>query len=195
MQPVRSCEGPVPPRVSSVPTRQTLTQCLQPVTASVRAIWTLFHLNPVFQYRGALLKTLLLCDAPETLSRRSSVRTLPADHFCSQPADTSVRRTGTVFRWHRRYQQRATFMQPQMACERHAPPRASTIPTRQTLTQCSQSASAYVRGACTQFRRDRLCRPCGTLTQPLLECVVRVPPAAIVVCTDPVGHSLSLGSL
>ena len=52
-----------------------------------------------------------------------------------------------------------------------------------------------VRGACTQFRSDRLRRPCGTLTQPLLECVVRVLPAAIVVFTDPVGHSLSLGSL
>ena len=98
MQPVRSCEGPVPPRVSSVPTRQTLTRCLQPVTASVRAIWTLFHLNPVFQYRGALLKTLLLCDAPETLSRRSSVRTLPADHFvhnlptlqCDEPEPSSA---------------------------------------------------------------------------------------------------------
>ena len=195
MQPVRSCEGPVPPRVSSVPTRQTLTRCLQPVAASVRVIWTLFHLNPVLPYHGALMDPLLLCAARDTLSRRSSVRTLPADRFCSQPADTSVRRTGTVFRWHRRYQQRATLMQPQMACERHAPPRASPIPTRQTLTQCSQSATAYVRGACTQFRRDHLCRPCGTLTQPLLERVVLVPPAAIVVRTDPIRQSLSVSSL
>ena len=43
--------------------------------------------------------------------------------------------------------------------------------------------------------RDRRRRPCGTLTQPLLECIVLVPPATIVVCTDPVGHSLSVSSL
>ena len=137
MLPVRSCEGPVPPRVPSVTTRQTLTQCLQPVTASVRVIWTFFHLNPVLPYHGALLDPLLLCAARDTLSRRSSVRTLPGDHFCSQPVDTSVRGTAIVFRCHRRYQQRATLMMPPISCEGHAPPRASSIPTRQTLTQCS----------------------------------------------------------
>ena len=128
----------------------------------------MFHLNPVLPYNGALLEPLLLCAARDTLSRRSSVRTLPGDLFLFT----------TCRHW--------------SAWNRNSLPLASSV----TTARDAYAAADGVRGACTlssvvysdtpdahlvftnghcirarslhpKFRRDSLRRPCGTLTQPL----------------------------
>ena len=70
-------------------------------------------------------------------------------------------------------------------------PRASSVPTPRDAHSVRFLSLLEMLGACTPFRECRLYRPCGTLSQPLLECAGPVPPSAGVVCTDPAGRSVS----
>ena len=80
-------------------------------------------------------------------------------------------------------------MQLLPAGEEPVPPRVWSVPTRELRTQCLQPSTAFVRIACTKLRGIRMCRSCGTLIQPLLECVAPVHTAATVVRTNNAGRS------